>query len=68
MERVVVDLCGSSTPSVSLFSLSPACVGRMGAIESAFLPNVEHSTERAFSLLRFVGKLMGLAMRNEVCA
>jgi hypothetical protein len=66
LETAANDLCGTASPNISLFTLTPS-VRASGSIatEGAFIPNVEHTSDRAFAMLRFVGKLMGLAMRYK---
>ena len=68
LERSVADLCGSSTPNISLLTVSPTCRDTNSAVvEGAFIPNIAHTSEQAFDMLRFVGKLMGISIRTKVC-
>lgn len=70
IETAVKDLCGSANPNISLFMVTPSVrAGGAVGLENAFVPNVAHTSEQAFDMLRFVGKLMGIAIRYNVrCA
>lgn len=66
LERSVNDLFSPGVPHISLFSVSPTCRDLGFAPEGSFIPNISHTSEQTMAMLRFAGKLMGIAMRYAV--
>ena len=63
MVTAALDLTGASSPNVTLFQCLPGFAFGDG---ECFVPNIAHTSDRAFQLLIFLGKLMGYSIRNAV--
>eukprot|EP00903_Cladosiphon_okamuranus_P019656 g18070.t4 len=64
MSRMVEDLF---SPDLNLLMQCPNGRHAVGQNNETFVPNPQHSSPLALSMLRFVGRLMGLSLRTRLC-
>ncbi|CAM9591597.1 unnamed protein product, partial [Scytosiphon promiscuus] len=64
MSRMVEDLF---SPDLDLLIPCPNGRHAVGQNNEKFVPNPQHSSPLALSMLRFVGRLMGLSLRTRLC-
>ena len=68
MSCMVADLFQRTKAHISLFMVLPWALDEHTTLsaEEAFVPNVAMASDLSFQMLEFFGRVMGIALRNEV--